>query len=156
MCSVAVALEHRAEIFVKPDGAALKVVSADLWHRRMCYANSNPMEVLRKMPNSGVEYNGNLTPCDVCSFGKSEQQPRPKHASYDVQGPFENVTVDTMGPINPPALGGYTYVINIVDQLTKWGEDLPRQEQDTHYRLPRAVQQGRGDSVRIEFSPPEK
>ena len=32
------------------------------------------------------------------------------------------LTVDTMGPINPPALGGYTYVTRFVDQLTKWKE----------------------------------
>ena len=75
MCSIAVALENRAGISVKPNGAALRVVSDDLWHRRMGHANRNSIGVLRKIPHSGVEYNGNLTRCDVCLFGKSEHQP---------------------------------------------------------------------------------
>ena len=90
----------------------------------MGHANRNSMEVLRKTPHSGVEYNGNLTPCDVCPFGKSEQQPHPKQASYDVQRPFEHATVGSMGLINPPALAGYTYVTKFVDQVTKWKESF--------------------------------
>ncbi|MEP5174639.1 GAG-pre-integrase domain-containing protein, partial [Marinobacter alexandrii] len=75
MCSIDVAVENRAGITVTPIGAAFKVASARLWHRRMGHANRNTMEVLWKIPHSGVEYNGNLKPCDVCPFGKSEQQP---------------------------------------------------------------------------------
>ena len=93
MCSVTVALENRTGISVKPNGAVLKVVSADLWHRSMDHANRNSMDVLRTMTHSAVEYIGNLTPCDFCRFGTSEQQHHPQQASYDVQRPLEHVTV---------------------------------------------------------------
>lgn len=124
MCSIEVELEGREKgaSVQSNGGAALTVVSADLWHRRMGHVNRNSMNVLRQTPCSGVDYNGDLTPCDVCPFGKSEQQPHPKRALYDVERPFELVTVDTMGPISPLALGGYAFVTKFVDQLTKWKE----------------------------------
>ena len=80
------------------------------------------MEVLRIQTGNGVEYNGDIQACDVCAVGKSEQQAHPKQATYDVQRAFQLVTVDTMAPISPQALGGYNYVTNFVDQDTKWKE----------------------------------
>lgn len=38
--------------------------------------------------------------------------------------PFELVTIDTMGPITPQALGGYSSALKLVDQLTKWKEAI--------------------------------
>ena len=39
--------------------------------------------------------------------------------TYDARA-FQLVTVDTMGPISPQALGGYNFVTKFVDQHTKW------------------------------------
>lgn len=74
-----------------------------------------------ELPGNGVDYTGEQA-CATCPHGKGEQQAHPKHAAHDVRRPFELVTVDTMGPITPQALGGYSYALNLVDQLTKWKE----------------------------------
>ena len=79
------------------------------------------MDVLRKQAGNGVEYNGDIQACDVCAVGKSEQQALLKQATYDVRA-FKLVTVDTMGPISPQALGGYNFVTKFVGQHTKWKE----------------------------------
>ena len=100
----------------------MQAESANLWHRRMGHINRKSMDVLRRMPGSGVDYNGDIQACDVCAVGKSKQQAHPKQATYDVQHAFQLVTVDLMGPIKPAALGGYSYVTKFVDQHTKWKE----------------------------------
>ena len=41
--------------------------------------------------------------------------------TYDARA-FQLVTVDTMGPISPQALGGYNFVTKFVGQHTKWKE----------------------------------
>ena len=68
------------------------------------------MDVLRRMPGSGFDYNGDIPACDVCAVGKSKQQVHPKQATYDVQHVFQLVTVYLMGPIKPAALGSYSCV----------------------------------------------
>ena len=77
------------------------------------------MAVLRKVPQNGVEYDGNVAACDVCAIGKGALQPHPKRASYDVQKAFQLATSDLMGPIPPEALGGCKYANKFVDQPTK-------------------------------------
>ena len=67
------------------------------------------MAELRKVPDNGVECDGDVAACDVCAIGKSAQQNYPKRASYVVQRPFQVVTSDLMGPINPDARGGFRY-----------------------------------------------
>ena len=73
------------------------------------YGTHQPQE-LRRMPGSGVDFNGDIQACDVCAVGKSKQQTHPKRATYDVQHAFQLVTVDVMRPIKPAALGDYSYV----------------------------------------------
>ena len=79
-------------------------------------------DVLLRMPGSGVDYNGDIQACDVCAVGKSKQKVHPKQPTYDVQHAFQLVTVDLMGPFQPAALGGYSYVTKFVDQHNKWKE----------------------------------
>ena len=50
------------------------------------------------------------------------KKPHPKQADYGVLRPFQHVSVDTLGPFSPPALGGFKYAANFVDQQTKWKE----------------------------------
>ena len=54
--------------------------------------------------------------------GKSTPQPHPKQATYGVLYPFKLKTVDTLGPFQPQALGGFRYATKFVDQTTKWKE----------------------------------
>ena len=102
-------------------GVALRTESAALWHRRIGHINTRSMDILRKEKGNGVEYTGDLPTCDVCAIGKSAQQAHPKRASYDASRPFQFVTADLMGPLSPPALGGFRYVSKFLDQL-KWNE----------------------------------
>ena len=80
------------------------------------------MDVLRKQAGNGVEYNGDIQTCGVCAVDKGAQQAHPKQATYDVHRAFQLVTVDTMGPTSPQAMGGHNYVTKFVDQHTKWKE----------------------------------
>ena len=74
------------------------------------------MDVLRRIPDSGVDYNGDIQAWNVCAVGNSNQQAHPKkQATYNVQHAFQLVTIDLMGPIKPAALGGYSYVTKFVD-----------------------------------------
>lgn len=102
--------------------AAMRAESAALWHRRLGHINRKSLDVLRKVEGNGVEYNEYISACDVCAIGKSTQPPHPKKTTYGVERPFEHIVGDTMGPITPPALGGFNYVRTFVDQKTKWGE----------------------------------
>ena len=110
-------------------GLALRAESADLWHRRVRYINRISMDVLRKQAGIGVEYNVDIQACDVCAVGKRGQQLHPMQAMYDVQRAFQLVTVNTMGPISPEALGGYNYVTKFVDQHTKVEGHLSHQRE---------------------------
>ena len=91
------------------DGAAMRVESANMWHRRMGHIIGDSMAVPRKVPQNGVEYDGDVGACDVCAIWESAQQPHPIRASDDVQKPFQLVTSDLVGPITPEALGGFKY-----------------------------------------------
>ena len=109
LCSI------KVELGVVTGGFALRAESADLWHRRMEHINRRSMDVVWTLPANGIEYTGDTQACDVCAVGKSSQQAHPKQATYDVQDAFQLVTVDLMGPINPPALGGYLYATKFAD-----------------------------------------
>ena len=109
MCSIDV------EFGGRPGRLAMRVESANMCHRRMGHINRESMDVLRRMPGSGVDYNGDDQTCDVCDVGKSKQLAHPKQATYDVQHAFQLVTVDLMVPIKPAALGRYSYVTKFVD-----------------------------------------
>ena len=101
-------------------GPALGAVSADLWNRLIGHINRKSTDVMWKQASSGVEYTGDIQACDVCAVSKSEHQAHPKQATYDGQRAFQLVTVVTMAPISPHALGGfnYWYVTKFVDQHT--------------------------------------
>ena len=98
-----------------PDGLALKSESAELWHRCMVYINYKSVDILRKETARGVDYTGDLKNCSTCPLGKSAQQPHPKQATYNVLRPFQLVSVDSLGPLSPQALGGLKYAIRFVD-----------------------------------------
>ena len=54
-----------------PDGLALRVKSAGLWHRRMGHINGKVLDVLGEEPTNGVDCTGDVKDCSVCPLGKS-------------------------------------------------------------------------------------
>ena len=114
----------------------------------MGHITRKSMDVLRRMPGSGVDYNGDVQVCDVCAVGKSTQQAHPKQATCDVQHAFQLVTVDLMGPIKPAALGGYRYETKLVDKVEG---NLSHQDETARTRCSRAVQQGTCDFEQHAF-----
>ena len=54
LCSI------KVELGGGPGGLAMRAESADLWHRRMGHINRKRMDVLRRMPGIGVDYNGDM------------------------------------------------------------------------------------------------
>ena len=123
LCSI------KVELGGGPRGLALRGESSNMWHRRVGHINRKSMDVLRRMPGSGVDYNGNIQACDACAVGNSKQQAHPKQATYDVQHAFQLVTVDIVGPNKPEAFGGYSYVTKFVDQHTKWKDNLSHEDE---------------------------
>ena len=107
---------------ISPDGLALMMESTGLWQRRMGHINGKSLKVLRNEPTNGVDKTGDVKDCSVCPLGKSTQKPHPKRANYGVLRPIKHVSVDTLGPFSPPALGGFKYAAKLVDQQTKWKE----------------------------------
>eukprot|EP00752_Nemacystus_decipiens_P015693 g14006.t1 len=115
LCSVYLELDG-------PPNTVMRAESVDLWHRRLGHINRGSLDVLRKIDDNGVDYTGTFEACDVCAIGKSAQRAHPKNATYDVSRPFQLVSTDLMGPMSPPALGGFQYVGKLVDEKTKWKE----------------------------------
>ncbi|CAM9686045.1 unnamed protein product [Hapterophycus canaliculatus] len=80
------------------------------------------MDVLRKTDGSGVTFTDVLSACHVCALTKSRQQAHPKTSPRKMQGPMERVYTDLMGPLNPPAKGGYKYVSMFTDGFFRMKE----------------------------------
>ena len=78
LCSI------KVELGGGPGGPAMRAESADRWHRRKGHINRKSMDVLRRMPGSGIDYNGDVQACDVSAVVKGKQQAHPKQATYDV------------------------------------------------------------------------
>ena len=66
LCSI------KVELGGSPGGLAMRAESVNLCHRG--HINGNSMDVLRRMPGSGVDYNGDIQACDVCAVGKSRNK----------------------------------------------------------------------------------
>ena len=105
-----------------PELAMQAAATATLWHRWMGHLNRKSLDLLKKVNNNGVSFDGTVPDCDVCAVGKSRQRAHPKTADQHVQHPFQLVFPDLMGPFTPEALGSYKYVSKIFDEHTRWTE----------------------------------
>ena len=94
----------------------------DLWHRRMGHVNSQSLRILRDASDNGINFSDSVSPCDICAFGKSKQERHPKTTTRNTLRPFQLVYTDLLGPVSPPALGGFRYVSKFTDQHNKWKE----------------------------------
>ena len=106
-----------------PELAMQAAATATLWHRRMGHLNRKSLDLLKKVNNNGVSFDGTVPDCDVCAVGKSRQRAHPKTADQHVQHPFQLVFTDLIGQFTPEALGGYKFVSKISDEHTRcWTE----------------------------------
>ena len=92
---------------------------ATLWHQRLGHLNCKSLDVVKKLDNNGVSFEGTMPDYGVCAVGKSHQLNHPKTAYHKVNHLFQLGFVDLMGPITPEALGGYKYPSKISDEQTK-------------------------------------
>ena len=116
-------------------------VPADIWHRRIGHNNSQRLRILRDAGDNGINCSDNMSPCDVCAFRKSKQQRHPKTTIHTTDRPFKLVYIDLLGPVSPPALGGFCYVSKFTDQHSKWKEVFPiKEKSDAISSLQQCVQ----------------
>ena len=80
-----------------PELAMQAAATATLWHRRMGHLNRKSLDLLKKVNNKGVSFDGTVADCDVCAAGESRQRDHPKTADQHVQHPFQLVFTDPMG-----------------------------------------------------------
>ena len=105
-----------------PELAMQAAATAPHWHRRMGHLNRKSLDLLKKVNNNGVSFDGTVPDCDVCAVGQSRQRAHSKTADQHVQHPFQLVFTDIMGQFTPEALGGYKYVSKISDEHIRWTE----------------------------------
>ena len=105
-----------------PEPAMQAATTATLWHRRMGHLNRKSLDLLKKVNNNGVSFDGTMPDCDVYAVGKSRQRSHPKTADQHVQHPLQLVFTDLMRQFTPEALGGYKCVSKISDEHTRWTE----------------------------------
>ena len=105
-----------------PELAMQAAATTTLWHRPMWHLNRKSLDLLKKVNNNGVSFDGTVPDCDVCAVGKIRQRAHPKTVDQHVQHLFQLVFTDIMRQFTPEALGGYKYVSKISDEHTGWTE----------------------------------
>ena len=88
----------------------------------MGHPNRKSLDLLKKMNNNKVSFDGTVPDCDVCAVGKNRQRAHSKTADQHVQRPLRLVVTGLMGHFTRAALGGYNYVSKISDEHTWWTE----------------------------------
>ena len=121
LCSIVVNVQQHTA--TQPQGIVMAALpTADIWHRRLGHMNPRSMDLLRKENDNGVDYAGDTAACSVCALGKSKQKAHPKTSHYGITAPMQLVYTDLMGPISPPAIGGFQYVSKFTDHHSRWHE----------------------------------
>lgn len=79
--------------------------------------------------------------CDVCTLNKSNQNHHSKTAEHKAIDPRGLVYTNFIVSIKPQARGGFSYVIKLADEKTRWNEVyLIKHTSDTSDKLKRFVQ----------------
>ena len=100
-----------------PELVMQATAQAILWHCRLGHLNRKNLDVVKKLDDNWVSFEGTVPDCGV---GKSHQLTHPKTANHKVNHSFQLVFVDLMRPITPEALGGYNTSSKISNEHTKW------------------------------------
>ena len=70
--------------------------------------------------------------CSVCQLhGPRKPAKAPLGAAPLATEPFSRVSVDLVGPLNPPSRDGHMYVLTMVDQATRYPDALPLKRIDS-------------------------
>ena len=78
------------------------------------------MDKLARTAGSGIHLHDSFTACNTCPIYKSVKNDQPKTAiSDDITQPCQVVCTDLIGPISPPAIGGYSYMSKFTDVRTR-------------------------------------
>ncbi|MBW0557823.1 hypothetical protein O181_097538 [Austropuccinia psidii MF-1] len=81
------------------------------WHNRLGHPGP---AVLKYLGLSNEE-----TSCLICETNKAHQLPFNHHFN-PAPNPMDSIPIDLIGPIIPPSLSGYKYLLTIVDQSTSF------------------------------------
>ena len=89
------------------------------------------MKTLRAQPDSGIPFEGNISPCKTCALGrKSAQGKHPKTSTVTTTTPFQLVYMDLAGSFMPNAMDGSQYTSEFTDHHTRWKAVYPIQSKD--------------------------
>ena len=94
--------------------------SANIWHKRLGHLSVQVMDKLARTAGSGIPLHDSFSACNTCSINKSVKNDQPMTAiSDDITQPCQVVCTDLIGPISPPAIGGYSYMFKFTDVRTR-------------------------------------
>ena len=107
--------QHSAMAAVKSAKA-----SANIWHKRLGHSSVQVMDKLARTAGSGIHLHDSFSACNTCPINKSVKNDQPKTAIIDdITQPCQVVCTDLIGPISPPAIGGYSYMSTFTDVRTR-------------------------------------
>lgn len=70
--------------------------------------------------------------CDVCQrFGKKGNVKVPLVKTPIISEPFHRVSIDIVGPLNPPSEAGHKYILTMIDCATSFPEAIPMKRIDS-------------------------
>ncbi|MBW0498750.1 hypothetical protein O181_038465 [Austropuccinia psidii MF-1] len=79
------------------------------WHERLSHVGESVIKSLG-LPSTA-------TACKVCALNKAHHLPFKDHIE-PAHLPLDCVHIDLVGPISPPSISGFKYILTIVDQAT--------------------------------------
>ena len=103
---------------------------ADTRHRHLGHLDESSMKTLRDQPDSGVSFEGNISPCKTCALGKSAQGKHPKTSTVTTTTPFELVYTDLAGSFKQNELDGLQYISRFTDHHTRRKAVYPIRSKD--------------------------
>lgn len=90
------------------------------WHRRFGHRDFNVVKQVVRDNKLKLEKCGINEVCECCLKSKMARQPFPNKAEKRTTEKLQLVHTDIMGPINPPSVSGKRYVMNIIDDYTRF------------------------------------
>ena len=101
----------------------------DMAHSKFGHQGRNKMmDLLRPYfywPTMSRDSRNTILRCEQCQkHDKSKPKQSPMQVREQATVPFENVSIDIVGPF-PTAVGGFKYLLTAVDLATRWPEAIP-------------------------------
>jgi len=101
-----------------------------LWHDRLGHANS---KTLVKIPKLELKSCEKVDVCSTCFQGKQRDKNHPKSGkSCDrpAEKPLDGIHSDVVGKIKESSLGGPNYVVNFIDEYSRFGVTICLKSKD--------------------------